>query len=150
MINEVLQRQIHTLLDKEAIRSLRLLYSDLLDGGQTDKLGAVFTEDAVLKVTVGAMNGLSEIKAGLAEAYQSFDSLNRGHFPFMHAVTNHQIELTGSDTAKGSCYLIDLVTDRTASAHPVLLLGRYLDKYEKINGEWRIAYSELDVIWPQA
>ena len=51
--------------------------------------------------------------------------------------------------AHGSCYLLDFVTDRAASQHPFLLLGHYVDHYVRINGEWRIAHTALDVVWPQ-
>ena len=40
------------------------------------------------------------------------------------------------------------MTDRSPNEHPVLLLGRYIDRYVKINGEWRIEHTELDVVWP--
>ncbi|SUP45043.1 Uncharacterised protein [Vibrio furnissii] len=51
--------------------------------------------------------------------------------------------------AHGSCYLLDFVTDRAASQHPFLLLGHYVDHYVRIHGEWRIAHTALDVVWPQ-
>lgn len=50
--------------------------------------------------------------------------------------------------ATGACYLLDFVSDRPQAQHPFLLLGRYIDQYVKVNGEWRIAHSELDVVWP--
>ncbi|WP_108260665.1 nuclear transport factor 2 family protein [Mangrovicoccus ximenensis] len=140
--------RIAALLDREEIRALRLLYSALLDGGEAGRMGEVFTEDAEVAVTVGAMTGLGEIKAGLAAAYEAFDTQKRGHFPFVHAIANHEITLTGPDTATGSCYLLDLVTDRPGAQHPVLLLGRYADDYVRVDGRWRIARSALDVIWP--
>ncbi|WP_456297060.1 nuclear transport factor 2 family protein [Vibrio sp. AK197] len=144
-----INQRIHQLLDREEIRALRLRYSQLLDGGQAERMGEVFTEDAEVKVTVGSMKGLEAIKQGLADAYQSFDSQGRQHFPFVHAVTNHEITITGENQAQGSCYLLDFVTDREANQHPFLLLGRYEDQYVRVNGEWRIAYTELDVVWPE-
>ena len=61
-MNESMEKRINLLLDKEEIRALRMRYSQLLDGGQTDRMGEVFTEDAEVKVTVGSMKGLAEIK----------------------------------------------------------------------------------------
>lgn len=142
------QQRIETLLDKEEIRELRHRYSALLDSGEAERMGEVFTQDAEVKVTVGSMKGLAEISNSLKEAYRSFDTKGREHYPFMHAVTNHQVMLTGDNTATGSCYLLDFVTDRPQQSHPVLLLGRYLDSYVKVDGEWRIEKTELDVVWP--
>ena len=61
---------------------------------------------------------------------------------------NHQIVLTDKTTAQGECYLIDFVTSREQSESPLLLVGRYLDRYEKVDGQWRISHSKLDVVWP--
>lgn len=140
--------RIQNLLDREEIRALRLHYSQLLDSGKTERMDEVFTEDAEVKVTVGSMKGLKEIKKSLKEAYHSFDTHNREHFPFIHAVSNHNIILHDDNHASGSCYLLDFVTDREQAQHPFLLLGHYVDQYVRVNGEWRIAHSELDVLWP--
>lgn len=142
--------RITAMLHREDIRALRRHYSALLDGNEADRMGEVFTEDAEVLVTVGAMRGLDEIKTSLRRAYETFDSRKAGHFPFIHAIANHEITLTGPDTATGSCYLMDFVTDRPGPQHPFLLLGRYLDSYVRVDGAWRIARSELDVLWPPA
>lgn len=142
-------QRINALLDREEIRQLRLRYSQLLDGGQAEKMDEVFTEDAEVKVTVGSMKGIEQIKQSLKDAYHAFDTKNRQHFPFVHAVTNHTITLVDDNNAHGSCYLLDFVTDREQAQHPFLLLGHYVDQYVRVNGEWRIAHSELDVVWPE-
>ena len=141
-------QRINDFLNREAIKELRIRYSALLDGGDTDRLGEVFTDDAELRVTVGAFRGLAEIKSNLGAAYASFDTQQRKHYPFVHAVVNHEVSLTSATTATGCCYLLDLVTDRPSGSHPFLLVGRYLDEYALIDGEWRITRSELDVLWP--
>ncbi|MCK8130211.1 nuclear transport factor 2 family protein [Pseudoalteromonas sp. 2CM39R] len=142
------ERKLLDLLEKEEIRTLRLNYSQLLDSGQIHKMEEVFTSDARVEVIVGEMNGIEQIKQGLKNAYDEFDTHNRKHFPFVHAVMNHQIVLTDKTTAQGECYLIDFVTSREQSESPLLLVGRYLDRYEKIDGQWRISHSKLDVVWP--
>ncbi|MCA0045053.1 nuclear transport factor 2 family protein [Celeribacter litoreus] len=149
VLDTVREERITAMLDREDIRALRQHYSALLDGNEADRMGEVFTDDAEVAVTVGSMKGLDEIKTSLRGAYQMFDSREAGHFPFVHAIANHEITLTGPDTATGSCYLLDFVTDRPGPQHPFLLLGRYLDDYVRVNGEWRISRSELDVLWPQ-
>lgn len=149
MTDKLDMERVNALLDREEIRALRLHYSQLLDGNQADRLGEVFTEDAEVRVTVGTMKGLAEITQSLKEAYHVFDTQQREHFPFMHAVTNHDITLIDESMASGSCYLLDLVTDRDAMQHPFLQLGRYLDRYVRVQGQWRIASSVLDVVWPE-
>ncbi|WP_454796990.1 nuclear transport factor 2 family protein [Novosphingobium lindaniclasticum] len=143
-----MQDKIQALIDKDEIRNLRIRYSHLLDGNRIDALDQVFAADAVVEVTVGRMEGLEAIKAGLKDAYALFDRDRRGHYPFMHPIANHLIEQTGPDSATGSCYLIDFETASKSDPNPLLLLGLYADEYRRIDGAWRITHSQLDVVWP--
>ncbi|RJS93610.1 nuclear transport factor 2 family protein [Salinisphaera sp. Q1T1-3] len=142
--------RLATLLDREAIRELRMAYSHCLDRGDIAGLAAVFAPDARLEVTVGVMDGLPAIQAGLAAAFESFDRDGRGRYPFLHVVANHVVRMTGPDTAEGSCYLIDFETARKPEPDPLLLLGLYHDRYRRIDGSWRISESRLEVVWPPA
>lgn len=141
--------RILALLDIEEIRQLRMGYSRSLDSGEFDGFDRIFAGDAVVTVTTGEMKGLDTIKAGLKEAYRQFDRDGRSHYPFLHVIGNHQVTLTGADTAQGQCYLVDFETASKPDPNPLLLLGVYYDQYRRIDGAWRIAQSRLDVIWPQ-
>ena len=136
------------LLDREAIRDLRTLYAHHLDSNDIVALDRVFAKDAVVEVTVGRMEGIDAIRAGLRDAYTLYDRDHRGRYPFMHAITNHWVKLTGPDTAEGKCYLIDFETASKPDPNPLLLLGLYTDEYMRIDGEWRITLTRLEVIWP--
>jgi ketosteroid isomerase-like protein len=142
--------RILALLDIEEIRQLRMEYSRSLDSGEFDGFDHVFAGDAVVTVTIGEMEGLDAIKAGLKAAYRQFDRDGRMHYPFLHVIGNHQVVLTGADTAEGQCCLIDFETASKPDPNPLLLLGVYHDQYRRIDGAWRIAESRLDVIWPPA
>jgi hypothetical protein len=145
-----MEMRLAALLDIEDIRQLRLRYSQSLDSGDIDGLDRVFAVDALVEVTIGAMQGIDTIKAGLAEAYRQFDRDGRNHYPFLHVIANHQVALTGPDTAEGSCYLVDFETASKPDPNPLLLLGLYHDRYRRIDGAWRISETRLDVIWPSA
>ena len=54
-----------------------------------------------------------------------------------HIITNHTIELDG-DTAHGEAYYIFWGENKMGP--PTLAFGRYIDRFEKRNGEWRIAH----------
>jgi hypothetical protein len=144
-----MNEEIKALLDREEIRNLRTLYALHLDSNNISALDQVFSDDAVVEVTVGKMEGIDAIRAGLNDAFKLYDRDNQGSYPFLHAITNHWIKLTGPDTAEGRCYLIDFETASKPDPNPLLLLGLYADNYQRINGEWRITRTSLEVIWPQ-
>lgn len=140
---------IKALLDREEIRHLRTLYAHHLDSNNIAALDQVFSTDAVVEVTVGKMEGIDAIRAGLNDAFRQFDRDHQGSYPFMHAITNHWVKLTGPDTAQGRCYLIDFETASKPDPNPLLLLGVYADDYKRIDGRWRITRTRLEVVWPQ-
>ncbi|WP_243055269.1 nuclear transport factor 2 family protein [Pseudomonas sp. BP01] len=140
---------IKGLVDREEIRNLRTLYAHHLDSNNIDSLDEVFADDAVVEVTVGKMEGIDAIRSCLKDAFKLFDRDRQGSYPFMHAITNHWIKLTGPDSAEGRCYLIDFETASKPDPNPLLLLGLYADEYKRINGEWRITRTRLEVVWPE-
>ncbi|MCF6761753.1 nuclear transport factor 2 family protein [Pseudomonas fragi] len=141
--------KLKALLDREEIRNLRTLYAHHLDSNTIDALDEVFSADAVVEVTVGKMTGIDAIRNGLNDAFKLFDRDRQGSYPFLHAIANHWITLTGPDTAQGRCYLIDFETASKPDPNPLLLLGLYADTYRRIDGEWRITHTRLEVVWPE-
>ncbi|UAK24021.1 nuclear transport factor 2 family protein [Sphingomonas nostoxanthinifaciens] len=138
--------RLAALLDIEEIRRLRMRYAHCLDSGNFEGFDRVFTPDAVVAVLGGEMAGLPAIKADLAEAYRLYDRDGRKHYPFVHAITNHEVTLAG-DEATGRCCLIDFETAPKPDPNPLLLLGIYADQYRRIDGAWRISGSQLEVVW---
>ncbi|WP_166219530.1 nuclear transport factor 2 family protein [Pseudomonas atagonensis] len=138
------------LLTLEAIRNLRLRYCHHLDANRMDLLAKLFTEDAICQVDRGRWTGRAAITQGLSQAFAAFDTQARGAYPFLHAVSNHWIEILADDRAEGRCYLIDFATQKPAGENPLLLLGLYADEYRRIEGQWLISRTRLDVVWPEA
>ena len=73
----------------------------------------------------------------------------RGNYPFMHAMANQWVVLTGPDSAQGRCYLLDWATQRKTEESPLLLLATYADEYARIEGTWYISRTRLDIVWPK-
>jgi hypothetical protein len=141
--------KIEKLLHIEAIKNLRILYSHYLDSNTLEEITQLFTADAIVQTDRDPWKGRDGIFAGLKKAFKEYDQNNRGNYPFLHAVTNHWVDITGSTTAKGRCYLIDLVTGRPKNESPLLLLGLYVDDYVLIDDKWQISESRLDLVWPE-
>jgi hypothetical protein len=140
---------VNRLLTLEAIRNLRLRYCHHLDANRMDALAQLFTEDAICQVDRGCWRGRDAIQQGLSQAFSAFDVQQRGAYPFMHAVSNHWIEILDENRAEGRCYLIDFATQRAADENPLLLVGLYADEYRCVKGQWLINRTRLDVVWPE-
>lgn len=125
---------IEDLVEIEAIKNLRHLYSHYFDGKLLDELVGLFSEDAVCEFGP-AFGG---------------DWAEREGEPYgvLHAVTNPWIRLVDAETAHGRWYLLDLNTSEGAP-NPLLLFGIYDDVYKKCDGQWRIYRTRIDFLWPR-
>ena len=134
-------------LEIEAIKKLRVLYSQLFDSHRTDEMAMLFTEDAVCEFSddlpYDDWVGRDEIR----EQYRKVVGGSTKPFSFMHATTNGLVELTGPDSATGSWFLLDLGLGD--NPNPVGLLGVYNDIYKKVDDEWFIHRTRIDHIWTQ-
>ncbi len=138
---------IEELLEMEQIKNLRIMYSHYIDGGDVEKLAGLFCEDAVCEF--GEKHGGNWVgREAIRENYARFTSAKIPPYSFMHAVTNPWIRLTGPDTANGRWYLLDLNLF-PGSENPLTLFGIYDDVYRKVNGEWLIARTRIDFLWPE-
>ncbi len=140
--------EIEELLEIEKIRKTRILYSHYFDSNELDKLSSLFTEDAICEFGErGTWIGRPQIRKNYEAAHDSHEQRSEdGSYPYLHAITNHWIELTGPDSAEGRCYLIDMLT--VAEKTPILLIGCYDDEYKKVDGAWKIHRTRIDFLWP--
>jgi len=132
----------------ENIKKLRVLYAHYLDTKNMEGLASLFAPNAVIDAGLGVWRGRDAIRAGLAAAFDDYDKKGHGSYPFMHPMVNQWVEITGANSAQGRCYLIDWATERNREESPLLLLASYADEYARIDGNWYINRSRLDIIWP--
>ena len=59
-----------------------------------------------------------------------------------HIISNRMVNLTGPDTAEGSCYVITIINDKT-DGPLVMSLSRYVDRYARTKDGWRIAHRDI-------
>jgi hypothetical protein len=138
---------VETLLEIEAIRKLRTLYSYYLDAGELTALVDLFADDAVCEFgPYGTWTGKKMIGENYAKVMAPM--IEKGGFQSLHANTNHWIELTGEQSAVGRVYLVDLATG-DPGANPLIWLGIYDEVYSKLDGSWKMQRSGLQFMWPQ-
>ena len=139
--------EIEEFVEIEKIKKVRVLYSHYFDSNELDKLANLFTEDAICEFKMhGTWVGRSQIRANYQDVHTQLDKLKNGSYPYLHAITNQWVELTGENSAEGRCYLIDMVT--VAEHTPLLLIGIYDDEYKKLEGAWKIHRTRIDFLWP--
>lgn len=122
-----------TLLAKEEIRELALLYSRGVDRQDAALLRTLYTADAT--------DTHGDTFDGPAAGYVQF--LERA-FPYMrysgHHICNHLISVDG-DEGEGEVYALacHLIPDRQGGWIEDLMCVRYLDRYRREDGRWRFA-----------
>jgi hypothetical protein len=123
-----------------AINSLLMRYADCIDGARFAEAAALF-ENATYRLEFPPEMGRSEDSEtlqGAAAVQQLFEGIRvypDGTTRTKHVVANVNIELKG-DTATSSCYAIVFQQTPVLSLQPITAV-RYLDKFERANGEWR-------------
>lgn len=132
------QAALRQLLDREAIRDCLYRYCRGIDRADEALLRGAYWPDAHDRhgAYVGDLDGF------LAQALPRLRSGSRG----VHQISNILIELHGEVAAVESSFLA-LQTNAAAPAHETFLCGRYLDRFERRAGEWRIAERTVVYDW---
>lgn len=125
-------------MDREAIRDALYRYARGIDRADEAALRSAYWPDATDRH--GAYSGPA---AGFID--QALPRLRAGGRG-VHQITNVLIELLGDQAAVESCFFA-LQTTAAAPAQATLLCGRYLDRFERRGGEWRIAERTVVYDW---
>jgi hypothetical protein len=123
-------------VDLELIRDLAVRFSQGLDREDADLLRSVFWPDAT-----DDHGGLFQGRAW--DFVDMVLSRRERVRPTLHTVSNHRVDFESDDVATGEVYGTGYQF-RHALATPTtrLVLGRYLDRYERRAGEWRITHRQ--------
>jgi len=139
---------IEELLEIEAIKQVRYLYSHYYDGNMLDELIDLFTDDAVCEFGP-AFGGDWVGKQRIRERYHDFlYGSGRAVHSQMHAVTNPWIRLKSATEANGRWYQLNLNVAEGAE-NPLTLFGIYDDVYRKTAAGWKIHLTRIDFLWPR-
>jgi len=131
--------KIATLLAKQEIYELACRYSRGLDRLDRELLLSVFHEDGWCEY--GFSNGIPSDFIDFAIGALKDHEANQ------HMVGNVLIDVVG-DEAFGEVYFNAYHKIRTDQGfEDVIIAGRYLDRYECRDGEWKMAYRSERVDW---
>lgn len=129
---------LQSLLDREAIRDCLLRYCRGIDRCDEQALRSAYWEDAT--DCHGAWNGSA---AGFIE--QALTRLRQGGRR-VHQLTNVLIDLHGDVAAVESSFFA-LQATAAQPDRETFLCGRYVDRFERRNGEWRVAARTVVYDW---
>lgn len=139
MHKKTLEVQMQELLDKQAITEVLFRYCRAIDRHDHELLSSVYHDDA--EDYHGVYNGPI---AGLLKLMKAPPT---GIIATQHAVSNILIELDG-DTAYSESYLNAMHRRQTPKGLvDDLLKCRYIDRFERRAGEWKIAKRTVVYDW---
>lgn len=133
-------RQLQSLLDREAIRECLYRYCRGIDRLDEAALRSAYWPEATDRH--GPYQGTA---TGFID--WALDKL-KGSGRLVHSLGNILIELRG-DVAAVESYFQALQSDVDAQGGPLetFLAGRYVDRFERRNGEWRVAQRTVAYDW---
>jgi ketosteroid isomerase-like protein len=125
--------ELQELLDKHAIREVIMRYCRGVDRCDAALISSAYHSDAIdlhgSRNFTGATVGRGLVDGLEATAKRS-----------MHHVTNQVIHVNGDIAGCESYYAAFRVEDHDGEERVLQALGRYVDRLERRDGEWRIAH----------
>jgi hypothetical protein len=137
-MDPICQADVQALLDREAIRDCLYRYCRGIDRADEEALRSSYWPDA--HDSHGAYKGSA---AGFIT--QALPRLRAGGRR-VHAISNVLIELHGDVAAVESSFLA-LQASAAAPTQETFLCGRYVDRFERRGGEWRVADRTVVYDW---
>lgn len=133
-------KSLQELLDKEAIRNLVYRYCNAADRHDHVKMRGLYHPDAIDDHGDMASGPAQDFLDKLPEIQAPMEILH-------HNVTTMNIAVEG-DYAEGEIYLLALHrVNADGRSFDVLVGGRFFDKYEKRNGEWKYLHHAIVADW---
>ena len=135
--------QLRRFFEVEKIKKKKMLYSQLMDGGEFEAFVQLYTPDCHCEWgpfgTHDGHEGVRKITGFMG---------GRPQFNWLHMTTNLWVELTGPDTASSRCYLHDVITEPHPNISPTARYAVYEEDWVKIDGDWKIRNHRIYFLWP--
>lgn len=135
--------RLQEIIDRQDIHDLAMRYCRGCDRADINLVRTVFHADAYLEY--GTFNGGADEFVPWV-----INHVSTGFTHGFHSITNEYVVLDG-DVASGELYAVihnNAITDE--GLVDSLLGGRYLDRYERRQGEWRIAHRRFVLDWVES
>jgi hypothetical protein len=139
--SDLLEARLRLIEDRQAIHDVIIRYCRGVDRSDPDLVLSAFHDDAIDN-HFGAVLPFREA-IGTLKAARSADGRPTSKTTSMHNICNVLIELEG-DVARCETYVTVIVRiPHEGGAIDWTHAGRYVDRFERRQGEWRIAYRTV-------
>jgi uncharacterized protein (TIGR02246 family) len=126
-------------LDVLDIRNLVAQVANVTDTGDPDQYARLFAPDAVWDIPSAPRHGRDDIVQGLLDRRQA-GACGPGTNS-RHVISNLTVSIDGPDEASGHSYLLFYID---VDAKPsVRAMGRYDDRYVRLDGVWVISRRDI-------
>lgn len=116
--------------DRHDIHECLMRYARGVDRHDVELMKSAYHPDAWDDHTVVSLGGSDFCEHIIADSRAK-------HVRHLHNITNHSVELDGNVAHAESYYIY---WGENVGADPTLAFGRYIDRFEKRDGRWAIAY----------
>jgi hypothetical protein len=127
-----LNAQVQQLADRQAILDCLCRYARGIDRDDIDLVASAYHPDA--------LDDHGFIVGSGREMAERVFVMHKESPACQHHITNHTAEIDG-DTAHAETYYISI--NRAPSGSVSVATGRYIDRFERRDGEWRIAARQV-------
>ena len=134
--------KLDAIIARQEIADLTMAYCRGVDRADAPLLASIFHDDST--VVSGPYNG--DGKAFAAEICRLVEETYEQTF---HSIANQWFEVDG-DGAIGESYVIAIATSRGTERTDTLTGGRYIDRFERREGAWKIAERSFVLDWARA
>jgi hypothetical protein len=139
MINKVAKFKAEA-ADRQAITDCMYLYSRGMDRADAELLSEVFWEDARIIGELYSGGPAEFIAFSVPAGLKNWDRM-------MHLITNSVIRINGDRAVAESYFYGYHVGHAGAASGDLIICGRYLDRFEKRQDEWRVIEKTILFDW---
>ncbi len=130
---------IQAVIDKAALHELVLKYCRGCDRRDFALVRALYHDDAI--------DDHGNMFSGTADEFVAWlPGMMRGFEATVHSISNALFVVDG-DKAEGEIYTHAYHRTHPPDAQEIIIGGRYLDRYERRNGEWKFIHRSLACDW---
>ena len=139
-MNQKLEARLLELLDKQAIHDRLMRYGRGIDRNDAELIEDTFWPDALLD------HGHSKFRGeGVGKTFADV-STNAAHHQ-VHCITNLVIEIHGDEAISEAQGWYTAETERNGVSYLINRSVRYIDRWEKRDGEWRVFHRTVPENW---